>query len=84
MVQEPPAVEARLTLVLTSPNGFEIVFVGPFGGQYILQQSASLDGPWVAVPGVQKPLTAAGLNEPLKVALPSTASPAAFYRFTKP
>lgn len=84
VVQEPPAVEARLTLVLASPNGFEIVFVGPFGGQYILQQSASLDGPWVAVPGVQKPLTAAGLNEPLKVALPATASPEAFYRFTKP
>jgi hypothetical protein len=83
VVIDSPAGAAKLTLVQSSGGDFELHFVGPFGAQYILEQSVSANGPWLPVPTVQKPLTTTGATTVLKVALPATAS-TSFYRFVKP
>jgi hypothetical protein len=83
VVIDAPGVGAKLTLVQSVRGDFEMQFVGPFGAQYILEQSVSVDGPWLPVPNVQKPLTTSGMSTVLKVALPTTAS-TSFYRFVKP
>jgi hypothetical protein len=84
VVNEPPVVAAQLTLVQIAGVGYEIRFVGPFGAQYILEQGPSVLGPWVPVPEVLKPLTAAGMTVPLKIALPASTGTNNFYRFVKP
>jgi hypothetical protein len=84
VVNEPPVVAAQLTLVQIAGVGYEIRFVGPFGAQYILEQSTALLGPWVPVPDVLKPLTASGMTVPLRVALPASTGTNNFYRFVKP
>ena len=83
VVIDSPAGAAKLTLVQSAGGDFELQFVGPFGAQYILEQSVFAAGPWLPVPNVQKPLTTAGMTTILRVALPATAS-TSFYRFVKP
>jgi hypothetical protein len=84
VVIDSPAIAPKLTLVQSAGGGFEMQFVGPFGAQYILEQSGAVLGPWLPVPNVLKPLTTSGMTNTLKIALPATTTTSSFYRFSKP
>ena len=84
VVADSPVVAAQLTLAQSAGGGYEIRFVGPSGAQYILEQGSSVLGPWVPVPGVDKPFTASGMTNALRIPLPATTTANSFYRFVKP
>jgi hypothetical protein len=86
VVQSAPGGGAKLTLVPVAGGGMEILYSGPLGAQYVLEQGSSTSGPWEPVPNVPRPLSVSSATNQARVALPpaATSSPIRFFRFVKP
>ena len=80
-------VQPKLSLVMSAQGGgFEIVLFAPLGSQYVLQQRATLSGPWTPVINATNPIIGAGMSVPVSVKIPAPASTNSsfFYQIVKP
>jgi hypothetical protein len=80
-------VQPKLSLVVSSPGGgFELVLFAPLGSRHVLQQRATLSGPWTPVINATNPIIGAGMSVPVSVKIPAPAptNNSFFYQIVKP
>jgi len=80
-------VQPKLSLVVSSPGGgFELVLFAPLGSRHVLQQRATLSGPWTPVISATNPIIGAGMSVPVSVKIPAPAptNNSFFYQIVKP